>query len=55
MRAFERQDGESSKAYSAFCVYRDLGVGRSLQKASELYYGHPSSVRQFQRWSKRFD
>lgn len=55
MRAFEREDGESGKAYAAFCVYRDLGVERSLQKAAKMYYGHTGNVRQVQRWSKRFD
>lgn len=54
MRAFERQEGESTKAFEAFKIYRDLGHERSLQKAAELYYGHAGSVRQAQRWSKKF-
>ncbi len=30
---WERQPGESSKAYAVYCVYRDLGPERSLEKA----------------------
>jgi len=30
---WERLDNESSKAYRAFCVYRDLGPDRSIDKA----------------------
>lgn len=55
MRAFERQPGESSKAYSAFCTYRDLGPERSLVKASESYYGSTANLAQVKVWSSRFD
>lgn len=55
MRAFERQEGESSKAYSAFCVYRDLGPQRSLVLASESYYGSTANLAQIGVWSSKFD
>jgi hypothetical protein len=55
VRAFERLDGESAKAYSAFCVYRDLGSERSLQKAAEIVYGSGAKRGQLERWSSKFD
>lgn len=55
MRAFERMENESAKAFAAFAVYRDLGSGRSLQKAAEMYAGSTSYVAQLKRWSSRFD
>lgn len=35
---WERLPNESSKAYQAFCIYRDLGVERSLEKPEFLIY-----------------
>lgn len=32
---WEKQKGESAKAFAAFAIYRDLGPNRSLQKASQ--------------------
>lgn len=54
MRAFERMEGESDKAYRAFQTFRDLGPDRSLAKAAQLVYGSTSNVRQMSRWSARF-
>jgi hypothetical protein len=34
----ERLEGESSRAYAAFCLYRDLGPRRSIDAASRLYH-----------------
>lgn len=32
---WERQPRESSKAYAAFCIYRDMGPDRSIEKVYE--------------------
>jgi hypothetical protein len=55
MRIFDREPEESTKAFEAWTIYRDLGAQRSLHKAAELYYGRTSNVRQLQRWSSRFN
>ena len=55
MRIFDRERDESSKAFEAWSIYRDLGAQRSLKKTAELYYGSTSNVRQLQRWSSRFN
>src|SRR5262249_44613461 len=36
--AWERLPGESSQAYAAFCLYHDLGSGRSIDAASRAYH-----------------
>lgn len=32
LKPWDRQENESNKAYEAFCIFRDLGESRSLQK-----------------------
>jgi len=59
---WERQPGESVRAYAAFCVYRDLPAGeRSLRRAAEIIVQtsskprRASSVqRQLSDWSARW-
>lgn len=49
---FERQDGESDKAFEAFSKYRDMGVDRTVRKvAQEL----DKSLTIIGRWSTRWD
>jgi len=50
---WDRLNGESSKAYAHFCLYRDMGQGRSLRKLA----GDAkciSKIAQLQRWSSRW-
>lgn len=53
---WERQPGESARAFGAFCVYRDLGPRRSLRAAAEKYYQRSSLavLRQCNTWSSAF-
>ena len=36
---WERQEGESSKAFAAFCAFRDLGPKRTILAAYVIYSG----------------
>lgn len=35
---WQRLDGEPDTAYNAFCVYRDMGITRTLRKAARAFY-----------------
>jgi hypothetical protein len=50
---WDRQPGESSKAYAHFCLYRDMGVGRSLRQMEKLD-DCTSQLRQLMRWSSKW-
>lgn len=45
---WERQPGESGKAYTAFCIYRDLGRERTLIQTSQQVGKYRSLI---DRWS----
>ena len=57
LKPWEKQEGENSKPYAAFCAYRDMGVGRSLSKTITAMYGKvtPTNTttkkRQLAAWS----
>jgi len=57
---WEKQDGETSKAYAAFCAYRDLGIDRSFSKIIPILYPDlgttkPSSKqRRLSEWSVKY-
>src|SRR6266568_1843763 len=50
---WDRQRGESSKAYHHFCIYRDMSMSRSL-RAMESVDGCTSFYRQLGRWSSKW-
>jgi hypothetical protein len=49
---WERQPGESTKAFAAFECYRMLGPDRSLQAAWAKHYARPGTLRERQRKGK---
>ncbi len=65
---WERLENEPETAYAAFCVYRDMGLTRSLRKAAATFYGDrqdsqeatveppesgtESQLTRFKRWSR---
>ena len=50
---WDRLNGESSKAYAHFCLYRDMGVSRSLRQMANVP-GCTSVRRQLNRWSSKW-
>ena len=49
---WERQEGESAKAFEAFCIYRDLGINRSIAKVVQEL-GKSKAL--LERWSANHD
>ena len=49
---FERLPDESSKAYQAFCEYRDMGADRSIRKLAQAR-GKPTSTKWLCHWSAK--
>lgn len=49
---WERRESESTKAYEAFCIYRDMGRERSLAKVAEKQQKSGSLIG---RWSREND
>ena len=48
---WERQDGETAKAYEAFSEYRDMKADRSLAKVGQKL---GKSKAQMEKWSKKY-
>ena len=53
-KAWDRLPNERSKAYELFCLYRDMGPSRSLQKLRQTN-SLPLSLRQLERYSANYD
>lgn len=58
---WERREDESPRAYAAFCAYRDMGPGRSFDKAAALVAaGEPqnspkTAPRHWTTWASRYE
>ncbi|MCM1295982.1 MAG: hypothetical protein NC311_10610 [Muribaculaceae bacterium] len=50
--AWERQKGESAKAFTAFCVYRNMGPERSVKGVQSEYKASTSLL---YRWSSQWN
>jgi len=50
---WDRLPGESTKAYSAFAAYRDLGPDRSIAKAINASGKTTANLRQWEYWSSQ--
>ena len=51
-KPWERQTGESEKAFEAFCVYRDLGPERTFVAVAERLRKSDSLIR---RWKEKYN
>ncbi len=49
---WERQEGESAKAYDAFTLYRDMGPGRSISK---IVQKHTKNRATCGKWSVKYN
>jgi len=50
--SWERQKGETSGAFAAFCAYRDCGPGRNVRKAAES--AGAKSYGAWRKWAGQF-
>ena len=51
IKPWERQEGETARAYEAFSEYRDMGANRSLAKVGQKL---GKSKAQMEKWSKKY-
>lgn len=49
---WERQDGETARAWEAFCIYRDMGPDRSLRKVVQELNKNLTTIAE---WSSKYD
>ena len=52
---WERLPSESSKAYAAFCIYRDMGPKRSIEKVQKKVGKKSGYLRHLYRWSSKYN
>ncbi len=60
-RSYDRQDGETTRSYAAFCIYRNMGKARSLEKTAQEFYDpdstqkRPRNKSQISVWSSKWN
>ena len=54
-KPWERQEGESAKAFYAFEVWRGLGSKRTYKRTAEAMGRLPSYINQLSRWAFEYD
>jgi len=54
-KEYDRQPHDTDKSWAAFCVYRDMGLERSLEKVAEKHRqnGARTTLRYLQTWSAK--
>ena len=50
-----RTAGETPKAFEAFCIYRDLGPGRTIPDVQDALSKSSGYIRQLWEWSRTYD
>jgi hypothetical protein len=61
-KSYDRQPNETAKAFAAFCIYRDMGVDRSLARTAKDFYPaldstqkRPRNIAQIEVWSRSWN
>lgn len=60
-KSYDRQDGETVRSYAAFCIYRNMGAARSLEKTAQEFYDpdstqkRPRNKSQISVWSSKWN
>lgn len=55
MKPWNKQKGESSKAFGAFRLYREMGAARSIPKVRDAMGKDSGYDRWLEKWSSKFD
>jgi hypothetical protein len=60
-KSYYRSDGETTRSYAAFCIYRNMGAARSLEKTAQEFYDpdstqkRPRNKSQISAWSSKWN
>ncbi len=60
-KSYDRSDRETVRSYAAFCIYRNMGAARSLEKTAQEFYDpdstqkRPRNKSQISTWSSKWN